>query len=1174
MTSPLLNAIAPRLLGSEAGRVVAASLARGDDPTLAVPGVARPAVVAALFAKDPRPMLVAIAGEDAAERLARQLLSYLPREGVLRFAERTDMPWSDEPPDPRVVGRRARAIHMLSAGRPCIVVASARSLLRALPPQGSHVFEPLVLEPEAMADLEETSATLARMGYERAEQAEERGQFAVRGGVLDVFPSDGTHPVRAEFFGDEIESIRRFVPGTGQTIGEAGRTEIFPCRELVVGSRAAGSAEKALRERALREPEIAHHVEMMREGVYFNGIERYMPLFYRRPGSLTDYLAPRTLVVVVEPRSLFDDAARRRDAIESAGAEAGVELDGLFVEPARIDLGGRQRLTMLSLVRAGGSVDTEMAARRPDVQGGEQRFLAGVSGLLGAGMAVVLAVPERRARARLTDLLAENGAPVERLGGNQPLTRDAKGSESDDDEASERAEDRPAESSPASTTLRTGIVYVSSAEVPSGYVVPSAGLAVVSVDDIYPRSSATRRSVSEVDPTQVTFAFSEGDFVVHATHGIGLFKEMMRKEVLGSERDYLVLEYAKGDKLYVPVEQIDRVSKYVGPEGASPRVTRLNTADWAKATGKARKAAKKLAFDLVDLYSRRAAVTGRVFSGDTTWQIEMEAMFPFEETPDQLAAIADVKADMESDKPMDRLICGDVGYGKTEVALRAAFKAVQDGVQVMILCPTTILAQQHFTTFSERFAPFGVRVDVLSRFRSRAQQAESLAGFAAGTVDVLIGTHRLLSSDVTPKELGLVIIDEEQRFGVGHKEHLKNLREQADILTLSATPIPRTLQMSLSGVRDMSVIDTPPPNRFPVEVHVGEYDPDVVSGAIRRETQRGGQVYFVSNRVKSIDDAVERVREAAPEARVGVGHGQMSEHQLERIMEGFSANKFDVLVSTTIVESGIDNPHTNTLIIEDSQRLGLAQLYQLKGRVGRSHIKAYAYFMFPSGASLTEQAVDRLVAIKENTELGSGMKVAMRDLEIRGAGSLLGAEQSGNVSAVGFDLYAEMLRQAVAEVRGETLPPELDVRVDLPVPTFLPEEYAPAVDERVLLYRRIASARTPEAVERLTAEIVDRYGPAPEPAENMLVMARIRAVAAQAGVSSVTVVRRRLMVGPVTLDETQRGGLASAGAIYLERERKVAQPLEYGGSVTEAALGILGAILDADSSQVKSQEEA
>ena len=459
----------------------------------------------------------------------------------------------------------------------------------------------------------------------------------------------------------------------------------------------------------------------------------------------------------------------------------------------------------------------------------------------------------------------------------------------------------------------------------------------------------------------------------------------------------------------------------MGAEGSSPRVTRLNTADWSKATGKARKAARKLAFDLVDLYARRATVTGFAYGEDTPWQLEMEAAFPFEETPDQLAAIADVKADMESDKPMDRLICGDVGYGKTEVAIRAAFKATQDGKQVMVLCPTTILAQQHFTNFSDRFAPFPVKVEVLSRFRSEEQQKIALAGFAAGEIDVLVGTHRLLSRDVAPKNLGLVIIDEEQRFGVEHKEHMKNLREQVDVLTLSATPIPRTLQMSLSGVRDMSVIDTPPPNRFPVNVHVGEWDEDVVSGAIRRELERGGQIYYVSNRVKTIDDAVRRVTAAAPEARVGVAHGQMSERELEQIMEAFAANEYDVLVATTIIESGIDNPHSNTLIIEDSQRLGLAQLYQLKGRVGRSHVKAYAYFLFPATQSLTEQAVERLTAIGENTELGSGIKVAMRDLEIRGAGSLLGAEQSGQMSAVGFDLFAAMLKEAVSEARGEPL---------------------------------------------------------------------------------------------------------------------------------------------------------
>ncbi|MDP2183558.1 MAG: transcription-repair coupling factor [Actinomycetota bacterium] len=1135
----LTDQLAASLGAARAFASVSEAVVEGRDCTLAAPGIIRPLLTAALFVARPRPTLVVLAGEEAAERYARQLATYLAPGEVMRFPERRDMPWSDETPVLGAVGRRARALHSLSSGRLAVVVASARSLVRALPPHGSHVFDPLSLEVGVTLDLDEVAATLSRMGYERVEVAEDRGQFAVRGGILDVFPSDGTHPVRAELFGDEIETLRRYVPSTGQTIGDAGRVEVFGCREVALGSRAASRARRALRAR-LDDPEIAHHLELIESGVYFNGVERYLGALYEQPGNLTDYLSPETLIVVAEPRSLMDDATRRHEELSLAAKAADADADGLLVPAARLDLGGRQRLTMLSLLRAGGTVDAELVARRPEVAGGEDRFMAGLRSLLDIDYAVVLAVPERRTRRRISDLLVAAGFTVA---------------------------ERAGESASGATRLAPRVVNVSSADVPAGFVVPDARLAVVSIDDIYPRSARTRRAARDIDPTQLTFGFVPGDYVVHATHGIGLFHEMQRKEVLGSERDYLVLEYAKGDRLYVPVDQIDRVTKYVGPDGSAPRVTRLNTADWSRATTKARKAARKLAFDLVDLYARRAAVEGRAFSSDTPWQLEMEAAFPFEETPDQLAAIADVKADMESDKPMDRLICGDVGYGKTEVAIRAVFKAVQEGAQVMVLCPTTILAQQHFTTFSDRFAPFALRVEVLSRFRTASQQKAALKGFAEGTVDVLIGTHRLLSADVAPRDLGLVVVDEEQRFGVGHKEHLKNLREQVDVLTLSATPIPRTLQMSLSGVRDMSVIDTPPPNRFPVQVHMGEYDADVVSGAIRRELERGGQVYFVSNRVKSIDEAAARVLEAAPEARVGVAHGQMSEHQLERVMESFSANRYDVLVSTTIVESGIDNPHTNTLIIEDSQRLGLAQLYQLKGRVGRSHVRAFAYFMFPRGQSLTEQAVERLTAIREHTDLGSGIKVAMRDLEIRGAGSLLGAEQHGNMSAVGFDLYAEMLREAVAEVRGEPLSAHPDIRVDLPVPAFLPEEYVSAVDERVRIYRRLAGAVTPEGVARIAAEMSERFGAAPEPARNLVDIARIRALAAEARAGSVSVSRRRLTIGGIALGDDARGRLAARGAVYLEREHKLHVPFDYGASVTGAALDVLGAILTGASSE-------
>lgn len=1139
-----LSAIAPTLRAEPVfGRALTA-LERGDDVTLACAGLIRPALTAIVAAVRTKPVLVVLSGADAAERFSRQLGAYLEHERVLLFPERTDLPWDRSAASLEIAGARARAMHALDRSRPVVVVASGRSLLRVLPPQGSHVFEPIELGVGVSLDLTETAQRLVRMGYERVDTVEERGQFSVRGGTLDIFGSEAVAPVRAEFFGDEIETLRRFLPSTQQSIGESDAIEIYPCREVAPGTRAAQSVRRAFGDKARTDPELARDVELIEQGITFNGIEQYLPLFYRQTASVLDYVSPGALIVVAEPRAVFDDLTRAREDVEQraqaasqAAAHAHMDarprpgafsLDGLYLTPGEVDLGGRQRLTFLSLLRAAGATDGEVVARRPEVGGGEEAFSAGIRSLVGTGYRVVAAVRDRQGRDRLSQALVGAGMTIASL---------------------ERG----------ATDLPAGLVSLAIADVPAGYVLPSAHLAVISIDDIFPRAAERRRQAA--DPTKLTFAFAPGDYVVHEVHGIGLLREIVRRDVLGAERDYLLLEYAKGDRLYVPVEQLDRVTRYVGPEGTAPRVTRLNTADWSKATSKARKAAKTLAFDLVDLYARRSAVAGFAFAPDTPWQNEMEAAFPFEETPDQLAAIADVKADMESDHPMDRLVCGDVGYGKTEVAIRAAFKATQSGKQVMVLCPTTILAQQHYTTFTERYSAYPVRVEVLSRFRSKTEQALALEGFAAGTVDVLIGTHRLLSHDVVPKDLGLVVVDEEQRFGVEHKEHLKNLREQVDVLTLTATPIPRTLQMSLSGVRDFSVIDTPPANRFPVHVHVGEYDPDVVSGAIRRELERKGQIYYISNRVQGIERVVERVRAAVPEARVGVAHGQMSETQLERVMESFVAGEIDVLVATTIVESGIDNPHTNTLIIDDSHRLGLAQLYQLKGRVGRSHLKAYAYFLFPKNQSLTEQAYERLAAIQDNAELGSGIKVAMRDLEIRGAGSLLGAAQSGNVSAVGFDLYAQMLREAVSEIRGEPIPAHPEVRVDLPVPAYLPEEYVPQVDERMLVYRRLAAAASPEAVEAAAADLVDRYGEPPLPAKDLIALARIRTFAAELGIASVSMARHRVSFSPISLSSEQHGKLAIEGAVYVSRSRCVHFVQSAGETPGGTALRALGAIL-------------
>lgn len=1130
-----------------------AKLDSGQDATVGVASSARPFLVAARFAADPRATLVVAAGEEAADTFARTVGAFVGEERVLRLPDYEGNPFSlDAPPQPRLHGRRLEALWSLQQGKPAVVVASARALLRRIAPAKEEVARPLALvagsdlseEPQrGIACFEDLEHCLVSMGYENSGKLDGPGTFSVQGGAIDVFPGNLAYPVRLDFFGDELDEIRRFLPSTGQTISSLKQVDIFPVREFAQTDAALLRAKRAISKSAETNAAQRELLERLEDDSH--ELPDLMAAYLlEKTAAVGDYLSADALTVLIEPRSLVDDALHAYDELSKRCVGTSIPVSDLYMGPNELDFGANPRATYVSIMRVGVQLDSELVVKRVDVAGDPEKLFGRLRSLAEMGFTVVFSVPHFRARQEMKLSLVDLGIPI-----NEVL--DVVGD--------------------ASPKLKRGQVNIVDVDIPLGMIFPAAKMALVSLSDT--QGAMATRKRSRIDVTEITFPFKPGDYVVHAAHGVAFFCDIVRQDVGGSERDYLLLEYAEGDKLYVPVEQLDRVTRYVGPEGSSPRLTRLNTSDWSRAMAKARKATKQLAFDLVDVYTRRASTQGYRYREDTPWQHEMEESFPYQETPDQLAAIADIKADMQSPRPMDRLVCGDVGFGKTEVALRAAFKATQDNKQVMVLCPTTILAQQHYSTFKDRFEPFGVKVEVLSRFRTPAQQKQALADFSEGTVSVLVGTHRLLSRDVNPHDLGLVIIDEEQRFGVAHKEQLKNMRESIDVLTLSATPIPRTMQMGLSGVRDMSLILTPPDDRRPVEVHVGEWDPDVVSDAIRREMARGGQIYYVSNRVRSIDEAVKRVQAAAGEARVGVAHGKMTKEQLEDVMENFAAGELDVLVATTIIESGIDNPHTNTLIIEDSQRLGLAQMYQLKGRVGRSSTQAYAYFLFPDNIPLTEEAVARLTALGEHTDLGSGMRVAMRDLEIRGAGSLLGAEQSGNMSAVGFDLFAQMLSTAVNNAREgnssakEFLPPALsDIVVNVPDHTYFPEEYLPDADERVLYYRKIASADTIDAVNDIYEELLAKHPEMPQASVNQFEKARLKAFANEHGIKLISVSAGKLTVEPFALTKSQASSLRRKAGRYLADKKKMAVPLRvvvpgYGKEEEAGDVGMLTNVL-------------
>ena len=1041
----------------------------------------------------PRPVLVVTAGEMEAGRLVDDLSALLPGLPVRLFPVWQLLPYQVLAHGREVLAQRLEVLERLGKDERQVVVAPVEALVRRLVPPPAFYGAALCLTVGARIDLENLFRRLVATGYERVDLVEERGQFAARGGILDIFPMTHHRPVRVEFFDDEIDSIRRFSPANQRSEENVQETTIFPARELVFDDRQLEGARrlieveyKAQHRRLTRAGEqeaaklLTDRVSEIQAGFGpgGTGMEPFLPYFYpEEEVTLLHYLAEGAPVLLDDParvRDVADNIMKERSETFTALLSGGRALKSQF-------RGYVNRDTLLEALNSRPGVSFSLLPRQP--QGFKQTQIVNFPGkpvmnFMGNVEMLAGEIRQWRKSGYAVALLLGNGQKVKHL--------------------IESLRDYQVEAFHAGMLeghVRDGNVVVTVANLSSGFDLPSCRLVVITEQEIYGQRKKPRRERRRTDRLAPFVDLKAGDHVVHVNHGVGRYLGVVPLTIGGIQKEYLLLQYAGEDKLYVPVDQVGLVQKYLGGEGDAPRLSRLGGGEWARVKNRVREAVREMAQELLVLYAARETLPGYAFGPDTVWQREFEESFPYEETPDQVRAIEEVKADMEKRRPMDRLLCGDVGYGKTEVALRAVFKSVMDGKQVAVLVPTTILAQQHYNTFLERFAGYPVSVEMLSRFRTPKEQRLILQNLEKGMVDIVIGTHRLVQEDVRFKDLGLLIVDEEQRFGVAHKERLKMLRKEVDVLTLSATPIPRTLHMSLVGIRDTSILETPPENRYPVQTYVLEEDPVLIREAVRREMGRGGQVFFVYNRVADMGRVVLWLQGLVPEARIGVAHGQMKEDELEQVMLDFMDGEYDVLACTTIIENGLDIPNANTLIVKEASMMGLAQLYQLRGRVGRSNRLAYAYLTFRKDRVLNEAAEKRLAAIREFTELGSGFKIAMRDMEIRGAGNILGSEQHGHIAAVGFDLYAHLLEEAVREARGEASPAPLETTVELPVEAFIPAHYVPDADQKVEIYKRIAALVSLDDLNELADELMDRFGDLPEPVQSLLAVARVRVLA-------------------------------------------------------------------------------
>ena len=1063
MTTPLGELLREIEKTAGFGEVLEALDAGGSVDARVVGGFG-PAVTAAMAARTDGPVVVVTRTVADAERFVEEVEDYLDGDRVAVLPDWESYPFETVRPDVEAVGRRSQIFERLLDGEPLVIAMAVSTLLQKVPPPAEAVYVGLKLPVGEEIGVDALLERLIELGYVRSAVVERTGEFAARGSVVDIFPAQGERPIRLDFFGDEIESIKDFDIASQRSLEGRGSVEVRPSREFRLDDAAA--------ERVMGAGGSPYDDD---------GLHRWLPVIHGLV-PVTDYFPTGTIWVLDEPKAVFDEASRFYEEQEMTLAEAYVGetpfgVADYYVDVAEVKSGLRPRLALSTARVSSGAID--FAVSRPrEIKGEMGKLESELRRSSDEGLRAVLVLADEGELHRVGELLSDLGLPFER--------------------------GRAGRSATALVVGRTAV----------GYVDREIGLIVFGRTDIFPRRAAETGGFRRAR-RQSLIDFSDlvpGELLVHEVHGIARYAALTKQSVGGKTREYLILEYADGDRLYVPMEQLDRVTRYVAPEGARADITRLSGTEWQRATKKARRSIKKLAVDLMDLYSERAESRGHAFSPDTEWQHDLEAAFPYQATRDQAAAITAVKEDMEATKPMDRLVCGDVGYGKTEVALRAAFKAINDGKQVLMLVPTTILAQQHYLTFEERFAPYPVKVEMLSRFLGAGQQKEVVKRARAGKTDMVIGTHRLLQKDVRFHDLGLIIVDEEQRFGVNHKEKLRTLRKVVDVLTLSATPIPRTLQMSISGIRDLSFIETPPEGRHPVITYIGEFQPATIRGAVRRELARGGQVFYVHNRVETIDRMAAQLQEIVPEAKVIVGHGKMTESELEKVMLSFLDRRADILVCTTIIESGIDISSANTLIIENADQLGLAQLYQLRGRVGRGRHRGYAYLTYRPDKSLTDPAVERLKTIGEFTELGSGYRVALKDLELRGAGNVLGAEQHGHMISIGFDLFCRMLRREIDELQGQAAPQVSDVKIELPVNAYIPAGYISEENVRLEVYRSIAEAHTHEEIAEAAEAVTDRFGALPPPVANLIDVARLRSRASERGILSIMLYRGRLVI--------------------------------------------------------------